>query len=112
MRPLTTTIDIAGKWRDKDDTGVPVDAKGELPGGTAFSGPAELKKIVLARKDEFCRNLVRRILAYTLCRSLSGYDEVVADEIAEEVVKDGYKFQTIWVKVATSYPFLNRRISP
>ncbi|MBV8880843.1 MAG: DUF1592 domain-containing protein [Planctomycetaceae bacterium] len=104
-------FDVAGKWREVDDTGVAVDTKGELPGGIAFSGPAELKKIVSDRKDEFCRNLVKRVLAYTLCRSLSGYDEVVADEIADDVIKDGYKFQTIWVKVATSYPFLNRRIS-
>jgi hypothetical protein len=36
---------------------------------------------------------------------------VVVDEIAAAVAKDGYRFQTLWVKVATSYPFLNRRIA-
>jgi len=104
-------FDVVGRWRDKDESGLPIDAKGELPGDIRFSGPAELKRIVLARKDEFCRNLVRRILAHTLCRSLSGYDEIVADEIADAVARDGYRFQTIWIQVATSYPFLNRRIS-
>jgi hypothetical protein len=104
-------FDVLGRWRDRDDTGSLVDAKGELPGEITFSGPAELKRIVLARKDDFCRNLVRRALAHTLCRSLAGYDEIVADEIAEEVARDGYKFQTLWVKIATSYLFLNRRRS-
>jgi hypothetical protein len=104
-------FDVAGRWRDVDETGAAVDSKGELPGNIKFSGPAELKEILLARKGEFCRNLVRRILAYTLCRSLSGYDEVVADEIADDVARDGYKFQSIWIHVAMSYPFLNRRIS-
>ncbi len=104
-------FDVVGRWRDKDDTGALVDAKGELPGDVTFNGPADLKAIVVARKNEFCRNLVRRALAHTLCRSLSGYDEIVADEIADDVAKDGYKFQTIWIKVATSYPFLNRKIA-
>jgi hypothetical protein len=104
-------FDVLGRWRDRDDTGSLVDSKGELPGEITFSGPAELKRIVLARKDDFCRNLVRRALAHTLCRSLAGYDEIVADEIAEEVARDGYRFQTVWVKIATSYLFLNRRRS-
>jgi hypothetical protein len=104
-------FDVVGRWRELDENGGPVDAKGELPGGATFSGPAELKRILIARRDEFCRTLVRRILAHTLCRSLSGYDEVVADDIADEVARDGYKFQTLWIKVATSYPFLNRRMS-
>ena len=104
-------FDVVGRWREKDDTGAPVDAKGELPGGVTFNGPSDLKAIVVARKSEFCRNLVRRALAHTLCRSLNGYDEIVADEIADDVAKDGYKFQTIWIKVATSYPFLNRKIA-
>jgi len=104
-------FDVLGRWRDRDDTGSPVDAVGELPGKQRFTTPGELKRLISAKKDDFCRSLVQRILAYTLCRSLTGYDEVVADEIADAVAKDGYKFQTVWVKIATSYPFLNRRIS-
>ena len=103
-------FDPLGRWRTKDDTGVAVDVKGELPDGSKFASPAELKAIVASRKDEFCRNLVRRALAYTLCRSLHGYDEVVADEIAAQVAKEGYRFQDLWIKIATSYPFLYRRI--
>jgi hypothetical protein len=104
-------FDVVGRWRERDDTGSPVDAVGELPGKQRFSTPSDLKRILTTRKDDVCRALVHRILAYTLCRSLSGYDEVVADGIADAVAKDGYKFQTLWVEVATSYPFLNRRIS-
>lgn len=104
-------FDVVGRWRERDDTGSPVDAVGELPGKQRFSTPSDLKRILITRKDDVCRALVQRILAYTLCRSLSGYDEVIADEIADAVAKDGYKFQTVWVKIATSYPFLNRRIS-
>ncbi|HEX3135143.1 MAG TPA: DUF1592 domain-containing protein [Planctomycetota bacterium] len=104
-------FDVVGHWRDRDDTGSPVDAVGELPGKQRFGTPADLKRILTAQKDDFCRALVTRILAFTLCRSLHGYDEVVADEIADAVIKDGYRFQSVWIRIATSYPFLNRRIS-
>lgn len=103
-------FDVLGRWRTKDDTGVAVDSKGELPDGAVFSNPAELKKIVASRKDELCRNLVKRVLGYVLCRTPQGYDEVVADEIAAQIAANGYRFHDIWIRVVTSYPFLNRRI--
>jgi hypothetical protein len=103
-------FDVLGRWRTKDDTGVAVDAKGVLPDGAVFASPAELKKIVAARKDELCRNLVKRVLGYVLCRAPQGYDEVVADEIAAQIAANGYRFHDIWIRVVTSYPFLNRRI--
>lgn len=104
-------FDLTGRWRDKDDTGAAVDAKGILPGDITFSSPADLKRIIAARKDEFCRTLARRALSHALGRSLAGYDDVVVDDIAEAVARDGYKFQTLWIQIATSYPFLNRRRS-
>jgi hypothetical protein len=104
-------FDVVGRWRTRDDTGALVDAVGELPGRQRFSTPAELKQILAKRKDDVARALTSRALAYALCRTPTGYDEVVAERIVEDVAKDGYKFQTLWVKIATSYPFLNRRIS-
>jgi len=104
-------FDAIGRWREKDDTGAAVDATGELPGNLVFRKPQDLKRIIAARKDDLCRALVTKILAYTLCHHLEGHDEVVADEITDAVIKDGYRFQTLWVKVATSYPVLNRRIT-
>ena len=104
-------FDVLGRWRERDDTGAPVDAAGELPGQKRFNTPADLKRIISTKQDDFSRSMVHRILAYSLCRTLTSYDEVVADEIAEAVAKDGYTLQSVWIHVATSYPFLNRRIS-
>jgi hypothetical protein len=103
-------FDVIGRWREKDDTDLAVDAAGELPGKVIFHRPQELKRIISARREEVCRALTGRMLAYALCRSLDGYDEVVADDIAAAVAKDGYKLQTLVVQIATSYPFLNRRV--
>ena len=56
------------------------------------------------------RNLAEKLLAYTLCRQINGYDEVVVDRIVETTARDGYRMQTLVAEIVTSYPFLNRRI--
>ncbi len=104
-------FDAIGRWRDRDDTGGAVDATGELPGKAVFRTPQDLKKIIGARKDDFCRTLSAKLLAYALCRHLEGYDEVVADEIAAATAKDGYRFQSLITAIVTSYPFLNRHVT-
>lgn len=102
-------FDTIGRWRLKDDSGAPLDTLGVLPGNVRFSSPSELKRIVLSRMDEFARTLVGKLLAYALARPLSGYDEVVVEDIAEAAAKDGYRLDAILVRIVTSYPFLNSR---
>jgi len=103
-------FDAIGRWRDQDDNGEVIDASGEFPGGKRFSSPKELKTIIAGRKDEFSRNLVERLLAYALCRSLEGYDEIVVDDLMQDIARDGYRMQTLISAVVTSYPFTHRRI--
>lgn len=103
-------FDAIGRWRDKDDSGGAIDATGELPGGKSFSTPAQLKRIIAARKDDFARNLAGKLLAYALGHQLEGYDEIVVDQLAEAVAKDDYRMQTLVVQVVTSYPFTHRRV--
>ncbi len=105
-------FDPIGRWRDTDDTGAAVDAGGELPGRIAFRSPRELTRLLAARRDEFCHALVARLLSHALCRHLDGYDEVVVDDIAAAVARGGYHMQDLLIQVATSYPFLNRRLPP
>ena len=103
-------FDAIGRWRDEDDSGGRIDATGELPGGHSFGTPAELKRIIAGRKDDFCRNLTGKLLAYALGHQLEGYDEVVVDQLADAVAKDDYRMQTLVVGVVTSYPFTHRRV--
>ncbi len=104
-------FDAIGRWRDKDDSGGPIDATGVLPGDKRFSTPKELKQILAARADDICRSLTSRMLAYALCRQLEGFDEIVLDQLVAAVAKDGYRMQTLVVSIVTSYPFTNRRIN-
>jgi mono/diheme cytochrome c family protein len=102
-------FDAIGRWRDHDDSGGPIDATGELPGGKRFGTPRELKQIIGTRTDDFCRNLTGKLLAYALCRQLEGYDEVIVDRLSNTTAKDDYRMQTVVVGIVTSYPFTHRR---
>jgi Protein of unknown function (DUF1592)/Protein of unknown function (DUF1588)/Protein of unknown function (DUF1595)/Protein of unknown function (DUF1585)/Protein of unknown function (DUF1587) len=104
-------FDAIGRWREKDDTGLSVDPTGELPGKITFQQPKDLKRIISARREEVTRALTHQMLAYALCRNLDGYDEVVVDDLTAALAKDGYRLQSLIVRVATSYPFLNRRVT-
>jgi hypothetical protein len=103
-------FDAIGRWRDRDDSGAPIDAAGELPGGKRFATPQELKDIIGARHDELARNLTQKLLAYALCRQVEGYDEIVVDRLVETIARDDYRMQSLITEIVTSYPFLNRRI--
>jgi hypothetical protein len=103
--------DAIGRWRTLDDSARKIDATGELPGGLRFTTPAELKRIIADRKDDFCRNLTSKLLAYTLGRQLEGYDEIVVDQMTDSIKNDDYRMQTLVLSVVTSEPFTHRRVT-
>jgi hypothetical protein len=103
-------FDAIGRWRDKDESGGPIDAVGELPGGEHFSSPKELKAIIATRQEELAHSLAEKLLAYALCRQLEGYDLLVVDQIMKVVARDGFKMQSLITEIVTSYPFMNRRV--
>src|SRR5262249_42642490 len=104
-------FDAIGRWRDQDDSGGPIDAVGELPGGKRFASPRELKDIIAAREYEMARNLAEKLLSFVLCRQLNGYEEIVVDRLVEATARDGYRMQSLITEIVTSYPFLNRRVT-
>ena len=103
--------DAIGRWRTIDDSAGKIDAAGELPGGLHFTTPAELKRIIADRKDDFCRSLTSKLLAYALGRQLEGYDEIIVDQMTDSIKKDDYRMQTLVLSVVTSDPFTHRRVT-
>ncbi|MFM7591378.1 MAG: DUF1592 domain-containing protein [Isosphaeraceae bacterium] len=100
-------FDAVGSWRTLDGKDM-IDPTGELPSGEKFSGPAELKVILLGRKKEFVRNLVEKMLIYSLGRGLDSNDQCAVEEIAKAVEKDGYKFSRLVMEIVRSEPFQKR----
>ncbi|HYF01464.1 MAG TPA: DUF1592 domain-containing protein [Planctomycetota bacterium] len=100
--------DAVGRWRDKE-AGKPIDVAGTLPTGESFKDPAGLKRLLAARKDEFARTIVEKMLVYALGRPLERSDRREVKRIAALLRENGYRMSALLEGVVTSYPFLYRR---
>ncbi len=55
-------FDGIGQWRDRDETGAPVDASAKLGTGRQLNGVADLRTMLRERKDAFTRCLTEKLL--------------------------------------------------
>lgn len=99
--------DAVGAWRTEDD-GAPLDTTGTLPNGTKLKGIAELKKVLLQRKDEFARNLAEKLLTYALGRGTSPADRDAIQQILKTVKDNNYRMSSLLEAIILSEPFRNR----
>jgi len=100
--------DAVGRWRSEQG-GKSLDATGNLPGGESFDGADALKRIILARKGDFERNMAERLLAYALGREIQGDDECALRKIQSDLDREGHRFSTLILGVVRSVPFQYRR---
>lgn len=101
-------FNAVGAWRDKDNN-QPVDASGVLPDGNKFNGPAELRKILLGKADQFRRCLAEKLLTYGLGRGLEYYDKCALDEIAAKLKSGNDRFSALVLAIAESDAFRKRK---
>lgn len=100
------SFNAVGQFRGK---GKDIDTSGKLPTGETFNGPAELRKILLNRKDQFASNLVAKFMSYALGREILSSDELAIQEIVQSLQKNDYKFSTLIMGITKSHAFLHRR---
>jgi hypothetical protein len=97
-------FDPVGRWRDGEN-GQPIDASGTLPEGRAFTGPDELRAILLARREQFARCLAEKTLTYALGRGIERADRRAVDAVVQELIRNDYRFSALVMAVVRSYPF-------
>jgi len=110
MDPLGFALepfDATGKLRTTD-AGVPIDASGVLPNGTAFTGPTGLRDALLTRKEEFIGAMTEKLLAYALGRQLEAYDMPTVRAIVRDARADDYRWRAIIGGIVRSKSFLMR----
>ncbi|MEO6567161.1 MAG: DUF1592 domain-containing protein, partial [Opitutaceae bacterium] len=96
-----------GAWRTQDN-GVNVDASGEIS-GKKFTTPKEFRAVLAARRDDFRRALVEKLLSYALARGLDAADKCAVDEICAATARDGDRFSSIILNLVKCYPFQHAR---
>ena len=101
-------FDAVGAWRTMDGK-LPIDASGTLPDGRAFSGPEELRTILMSDRDAFARALTSKLLTYALGRGLERYDAKTIKSIASRLPAKQYRFSALVLEIVNSLPFQSRR---
>ncbi|RPH51986.1 MAG: DUF1592 domain-containing protein, partial [Planctomycetota bacterium] len=97
-----------GAWRTKDGT-FDIDSSGTLPDGSTIKGVPDLKKAVMAKKDQFARCMIEKMMIYALGRGIEPYDDRAIDKAMGTLSKDKYKFSSLVIEIAKSDPFRLRR---
>jgi len=100
-------FDVLGRWRETD-RGLPIDSKGTLPSGETFTGPSGLKTILMARKDDVMKHLVRKMTGYAYGRELNKFDECVVNKAMEALKANNYRPSILIEQITLSFPFRHR----
>jgi hypothetical protein len=100
-----------GDARTQDLAGRPVDTAVTYPGGISGVGLEGLKTFIREhRQNEFIGNLSRKLLAYSLNRSLQLSDESLIERMESQLAAKEYRFDSLVETIVTSPQFLKRRI--
>jgi hypothetical protein len=101
-----------GDARTKDLAGRPVDTAVTFPGGFEGAGLQGLEAFIREhRQKEFVDNLCRKLLSYSLNRSLQLSDESLIERMENQLLANDYRFGSLVETIVTSSQFLNKRIS-
>ena len=99
--------DAIGQWRNAD-SGLTVDASGQLVDGTKIQGPAGLRQALMGRSDAFVRTLTEKLLTYATGRRVEYYDMPVIRSIDKDAAKSSNHFSNIILGIVKSAPFQMR----
>ena len=93
------SFDAIGRLREKDLTGKSVDTHVRLPDGTEFTGLDGLRRYLLTqRRDDFVRQFCKKLIGFSLGRSVQLSDKPLMDEMHDQLAANDYR---IWSAVET-----------
>jgi hypothetical protein len=102
-------FDAIGRWRNRSEAGVAVDASGSLPDGSTFEGVAGLRRALLKRPELFANTVTEKLMTYALGRGLEFYDAPAIRRIVRDGSDEDYRVSSIVLGIVNSTPFQMRR---
>jgi hypothetical protein len=103
-------FDAVGLWRDEirrkvgnEFETLPVKAADVLPGDQKLDGVESLKvHLTTARKEDFARSLVTRLVTYAVGRQMELSDQATIDVLTEGFAANDYRLRGLIVSIVTS----------
>ncbi|MCY4029756.1 MAG: DUF1592 domain-containing protein [Acidobacteria bacterium] len=108
MDPLGFALeafDAVGGYRE-----LPVEqTSGTLPSGRELTGPASVREMLLANREDFVGTVTEKLLTYALGRGVEYYDHPSIRRIVDAAEGDGYRWSSLIVGIVESTPFQMRK---
>ncbi len=99
-----------GEGRTRDLGGKPIDNSAVFPNGQTGRGIGGLREYILNQRiDDFRENLCRKLLAFSLGRTLRLSDDLLIEEMQRNLRSEGHRFGTIVKTIILSSQFLEKR---
>jgi len=98
-------FDPIGRWRSSYGDKPIVVAWDTLPSGEVFSGPAELKKILLTKEDEFARTLSEKMFVYAIGRNVGFADELYMQRLVKNLKQNRFDTEKFIIELVNLEPF-------
>jgi hypothetical protein len=111
MDPLGFSLenfDAIGQWRTTD-AGTAINPAGILLDGTKVEGPAELRRALVAQKEQFVKAVTEKLLMYAVGRQMEYYDIPAIRAIVRAAAADDYRWSSTMLAIVRSTPFQMRR---
>jgi hypothetical protein len=99
-------FDVAGRWRDVDAAAnEQIDPTAQLTSGIVLRGPADLRRSLTARVDQFPTTVARRLMMYALNREVEYFDMPQVRSIVRDAAGRDYTFAALVRGVVASDAF-------
>jgi hypothetical protein len=99
-------FDVTGRWREVDAAAKqPIDPTSELTNGTVLHGPADLRRYLTRRPDQFPTTVTKRLMMYALNREIEYFDMPQIRKIVHAAAADNYTFGAIVTGIVNSDAF-------
>ncbi|MEO8098736.1 MAG: DUF1592 domain-containing protein [Acidobacteriota bacterium] len=100
------TFDTIATYRSMDRfTRTKIDTSGKLVDGTPVNGPADLRKALLTRPEQFAQTFTEKLLTYALGRGVEAYDMPSVRKIVKDAKRYNYKFSSLVMGIVAAPAF-------
>ena len=99
------SFDAIGGYRE-----LPVEeTSGTLPSGRELNGPASVREMLLANREDFVGTVTEKLLTYALGRGVEYYDHPWIRRIVRQAEADDYRWSSLILGIVESTPFQMRK---
>lgn len=99
-------FDAIGRARSEDAAGLPIDTLAKVPGGGEINGMDGLRSYLMEqRREDFLRQFCRKLLGYSLGRSVQLSDKPLLDDILIQLKRNDYRVSTAIERIVLSPQF-------